>query len=131
MLTDPSNVGSFPIPSIILTSRPAACCILFLIMFNSEILISSSSTPETIFNNTCSAPVISLSFKSGESKACETASIALFSPEAIACPITAVPLFSRTFLASFKSMFTFKCCDITSAIPFVAVFNTSFAFPNA
>jgi len=48
-----------------------------------------------------------------------------------ACPITAVPLFSNTFLASLRSILTNKCCEITSAIPLVAVFKTSFAFANA
>jgi len=33
--------------------------------------------------------------------------------------------------ASFKSIFTNRCCEITSAIPLVAVFNTSFAFAKA
>ena len=45
--------------------------------------------------------------------------------------MTAVPLFANTFLASFKSIFTFRCCDITSAIPLVAVLRTSLAFPKA
>ena len=131
ILTAPSNEASLPIPSIIFTSLPAAFCIWFLIISNSEILISSSPSPETIFNNTCWAPVISLSFKSGESNASVTASIALFSPLAIAWPISAVPLFSNTFLASFRSILTTMCWEITSAIPFVAVFKTSFALPNA
>ena len=83
-LTALPKSASKPIPSIIFTSRPAACWILLLIVLNSDILISSSPTPETIFNKTCSAPVISLSFNKGESKASLTASIALFSPVASA-----------------------------------------------
>ena len=69
-----------PTPSIIFTSFPAACCILLLILFNTDILISSSPGPVTIFNNTCSAPNISLSLSKGESNAPSTASIARFSP---------------------------------------------------
>ena len=107
--TSPFKSGSIPIPSIIFTSQPAASCIFFLISASSIILISSSPAPVTIFNNTCLAPFILLSFKSGESNAPFTASIALFSPDAVACPITAVPLFSNTLLASFRSMLTNKC----------------------
>ena len=130
-LIEDFSSSSIPIPSIIFTSFPAASWILLLILLSSDIFISSSPEPVTIFNKTCSAPKISLSLRRGESRAPSTASIALFSPLDSACPITAVPLFWSTLLASFKSILTRRCWEITSAIPLVAVFNTSLALANA
>ena len=64
-----------------------------------------SSFPETINNSTFFAPVIRLSFKSGESSAFVIASFALLVPDDEAAPIIAVPLLLSTVFASFKSIF--------------------------
>ena len=85
------------------------------------------SSPLRIRSITFFAPVILLSFNNGESSALLTASSALFSPDAIPMDINAVPEFSRTVLASRKSILTLNGAVITSAIPFAALVSTSFA----
>ena len=52
-LTKGPNSLLIPIPSIIFTFFPAASCIQFLILNNSDIFISSSPSPVTIFKRTC------------------------------------------------------------------------------
>ena len=105
LMSSPSE-SSTPIPKIISAIFPASFWIWSLMIPISSMVTSWS--PLLIRRSTFFAPVILLSFKSGESRAFFTASCALFSPEAIPSDISAVPLFCKTDLASRKSIFTMK-----------------------
>ena len=65
----------------------------------------TSSRPETTSSSTFFAPMILLSFSSGESRALATASSPRLDPVAVADPMIAVPLSANTVLASLRSMF--------------------------
>ena len=82
---------------------PASRWICSLIIPISSIV--TSSPPETTSNRTFFAPMILLSFKSGESSAFATASSPRFGPEEVADPMIAVPLSANTVLASLRSIF--------------------------
>ena len=94
-----------PIPIITFAFPPASRWIWSVISPISSIVTSWSPSPEVKSKSTFFAPLMWLSFNNGESSAAPTALAARPVPSPSPVPNNAEPLFSRTVLASRKSIF--------------------------